>query len=94
MNTRYRVMLWGLTFMLLFAFTVPAYGADAAPRISVKQLNAILDSPDLVILDVRTARDWNKSDSKVVGSHRVDPTDINSWSKNYSKDQKIVLYCA
>ena len=88
------IIFLGLTFLFLFAFTMPAYGEDDIPRISVVQLNDILDSPDLVLLDVRTERDWGNNDRKVVGAVRVDPKDINSWAGDYSKDQKIVLYCA
>ena len=84
----------GLTFLLLFAFAMPAYGADDAPRISTEELQAMLGSSDLVLLDVRTAKDWKKSDRKIVGSVRVDPIDVSSWAGDYSKDQKIILYCA
>ncbi len=84
----------GLTFLLLFAFALPAYGADDAPRVSTEELQAMLGSSDLVLLDVRTAKDWKKSDRKIVGSVRVDPIDVSSWAGDYSKDQKIILYCA
>jgi rhodanese-related sulfurtransferase len=94
MKKRNRVILLGLAFIILSAFVMPAYGADNVPRISVKELDDILDSPDLVLLDVRTDKDWGKTDSKVVGAVRVDPGDISSWAENYSKAQQIVLYCA
>ena len=84
----------GLAFLLLFAFANPAFGADDAPRISTEELQEMLGSSDLVVLDVRTAKDWKKSDRKIVGSVRVDPDDVKSWAGNYAKDQKIVLYCA
>ncbi len=87
-------MALGLAFLLLFAFTMPTYGAEDAPRISTEQLKDILDSPDLVLLDVRTEKDWEKSDRKIVGAVRVDPDDVSSWAGDYSKDQKIILYCA
>jgi rhodanese-related sulfurtransferase len=93
MKKRNRGVLWGLAFMLLFAFVVPVQGAEA-PRISVQELNEILESPDLVILDVRTDKDWKASDRKVVGAVRVRSQDINSWAGDYAKKQRIVLYCA
>lgn len=89
-----RGVFWGLAFVLLFAFITPVYGADEIPRISVKELNEIIDSPDLALLDVRTGRDWKNSDKKVVGAVRVDPKNVNSWVGDYAKEQKIVLYCA
>ena len=84
----------GLTFLLLFAFAMPAYGGDDAPRISTDELQAMLGSADLVLLDVRTAKDWKKSDIKISGAVRVDPKDVSSWVGNYGKEQEIVLYCA
>jgi rhodanese-related sulfurtransferase len=87
-------MTLGLAFILLFAFTIPTYGAEDVPRISTEELNNTLENSDLVLLDVRTERDWNKSDIKIIGAIRVDPDDIKSWAGNYSKDQMIVAYCA
>ena len=84
----------GLIFMLLFAFSMPVFGGEEAPRVSTDQLNDMLDNPDLVLLDVRTESDWEKSDKKIVGAVRVDPDDVSSWAGNYSQDQKIILYCA
>jgi rhodanese-related sulfurtransferase len=90
---RWKVLL-GLICMFFITIAMPAYGKDDAPRISTKQLNNILDSPDLVILDVRTEKDWKKSDRKITGAVRVDPFDVSSWAKEYAMDNKIVLYCA
>jgi rhodanese-related sulfurtransferase len=73
---------------------MPTYGADNVPRMSIEQLNEILDNPNLVLLDVRTEKDWGKSDRKIVGAVRVDPNDVDSWADDYTKDQRIVLYCA
>ena len=84
----------GLAFLLLFAFALPAYGGDGAPRISTEELKGMLGSADLVLLDVRTAKDWKKSDIKISGAVRVDPKDVSSWVGNYGKEQEIVLYCA
>jgi rhodanese-related sulfurtransferase len=84
----------GLAFLLLFAFAMPTFGGDEAPRISTEELKTLLGSGDLVLLDARTAKDWKKSDIKIVGAVRVDPKDVNSWAGDYGKDQKIILYCA
>jgi rhodanese-related sulfurtransferase len=94
MKDRKLTTFLGLTFLLLFAFAMPAYGEDDAPRISTEELQAMLGSSDLVLLDARADRDWDKSDIKIVGSIRVDPNEINSWAGDYGKEQKIVLYCA
>jgi len=94
MENRKLTMFLGLAFVLLFAFAMPAYGGGDAPRISTDELQAMLGSSELVLLDVRTNRDWKKSDKKIVGSVRVDHDDVKSWAGNYGKDQKIILYCA
>ncbi len=93
-NTKIQHIIWGLAFLLLFAFTLPAFGADEAPLLSVDQLNERLDSPELVILDVRSGPDWNNSDKKIKGAVRVDSKDVKSWAGNYPKGKEIVLYCA
>jgi rhodanese-related sulfurtransferase len=87
-------MTLGLVFMLLIAFTMPVYGAEDVPRISTEQLKDILGNPDLILLDVRTEKDWGESDRKIVGAVRVDPDDVSSWAGEYTEDQKIILYCA
>ena len=93
MNHKLRLLLV-LAFMFLFTLVMPTYGADNVPRMSIEQLNEILGNPNLVLLDVRTEKDWGKSDRKIVGAVRVDPNDVDSWADNYTKDQRIVLYCA
>lgn len=92
-NGKWRIFI-GITFLLLVAGVLPTYGADNVPRISTEQLENSLENSDIVILDVRTEKDWNKSDRKIIGAIRVNPEDIRSWAENYSKDQKIVAYCA
>ena len=84
----------GLIIVFLLAFTMQAYGEDDVPRISTEQLKEMLGSSDLVLLDGRIAKEWRKSDKKIIGAIRVDPHDVSSWSGDYSKDQKIVVYCS
>jgi rhodanese-related sulfurtransferase len=87
-------MFLGLSVLLLFVFAMPVNGEDDIPRISTEQLKDILGSTDLVLLDGRIAKEWRKSDKKIVGAARVDPHDVSSWAGDYSKDQKIVIYCS
>ena len=92
-NKRIRNVVW-LTFFLLFAFAMPVYGEDSVPRLSTDQLKELLGAPDLVLLDGRIAKEWRKSDRKIAGAIRADPHDVSSWAGDYSKDQKIVVYCS
>ena len=84
----------GLIFLFQFVFTITSYGEDEVPRISTEELKSILDTPDLVLLDSRITKDWRKSDRKIVRAIRVDPHDVSSWAGDYSKDNKIVVYCS
>jgi rhodanese-related sulfurtransferase len=92
-NEKLRIFV-ELTLLLLFAFAMPVYGEDDVPRISTEQLKEMLGSSDLVLLDGRIAKEWRKSDLKILSAVRADPHDVSSWAGNYSKDQKIVVYCS
>ncbi len=80
-----------LFFNSLLAFAVAS--ADA-PRMSKEELKGRLGDKDIVVIDVRTGYDWEKSDSKIRGAVREDPEDAGSWAKKYTKEKTIVLYCA
>ena len=86
----------GLVAVLVIfsAFLHPVYAQGTVPGISQEILLDLLDDPSLVILDARISNDWQKSDNKIKGAIRVDPTDVNSWIDNYSRDKKIVVYCS
>jgi rhodanese-related sulfurtransferase len=68
--------------------------AENIARISKEQLIGLFDKSDLVILDVRTKRDWKASKYKIKGAERAAPGYFNSWISRYPKDKTIVLYCA
>jgi len=72
----------------------PFAAADEAPRMTKEQLKALLDDPDVVILDVRTSRDWKGSEKKIKGAVRENPKRFKSWAHTYSKEKTLVLYCA
>lgn len=65
----------------------------AVPRMSKDELKANLDNKDFVIIDVRTPRDYDKSDYRIIGAVRENPMDVTFWY-NYPKDKTMVLYCA
>jgi len=70
--------------------------AQDVKMMSPEELNALLDSPDLVIVDVRSGFDWNSSDLKIQGAVREDLSKISEWMGKYAKDKnkKILFYCA
>ena len=80
-------------FFTVVVLTTFAKSADA-PRMTKDELKALLQNPDLVILDLRLGRDWKDSDLKIKGAFREEPDEIESWANKYSKDKILVLYCA
>lgn len=68
--------------------------AQEAPRISKDGLKAKLGSPDMMLIDVRTGRDWSGSDEKIKGAVRMDPGTVDTWAATLPKDKEIILYCS
>ena len=85
------ILVLGLAIVSMLA---PFAAADEVPRMTKEQLKALLDDPDVVILDVRTSRDWKGSEKKIKGAIRENPKAVASWAHKYSKDKTLVLYCA
>ncbi len=76
-----------------FAFTAVA-GNENVPRMAKEELKAKIGNPDLIVLDVRTGKDWDASEFKIKGALREDSAKIDGWKDKYSKEKTIVLYCA
>ena len=71
--------------------------ADAkgeVPLMTKEELKADLGDPNVVILDVRTARDWKAGEGKIPGAVREDPELLDQWAAKYPKEKTLVLYCA
>ncbi len=62
--------------------------------ITIEETRKMLDKSDVVIIDVRKAGGWMKSDSKIEGAVREDPTLVDSWYDKYPKEKTIILYCS
>lgn len=90
-----RRLLLGTLIILFMVMgcTILAKSADV-PRMTKEELKVKLDTPDLVIIDVRFGMDWTGSDSKIKGAVREDPGAVDSWANKYPKDKTLVLYCA
>lgn len=58
------------------------------------QLKALLGTPKLYIIDIRTPEEWSYTLYKVQGAQREHAGDINAWIKKYPLDGTIVVYCA
>ncbi len=67
---------------------------EEAPRIDKDALKGMLGDAKLVLIDVRTPKDWAASDNKIKGAVRQDSNKVAQWGKTLPKDKQIVLYCA
>ena len=65
--------------------------AQEVPRMSKVELRERLH--DVVLLDVRSPKDWDRSEWKIKGSRREIPTEENRWMERHPKDRTYVLYC-
>jgi 3-mercaptopyruvate sulfurtransferase SseA len=64
--------------------------------ISTEELSEMLDSPDVIVLDVRSPKSFEGSDLKIMGSVRESPAaaDIDGWAAKYPKEKTMVPFCA
>ena len=86
------VLLFALALFLMSMGVSPA-GTDV-PLITTDELKAMLDDPDILILDVRRGKDWKSSEFKIKGAIYAKPKAYDEWARTYPKTKKIVLYCA
>ena len=91
---KYHLLLVVLLTAILACWANQKPSADDVPRMSKEELKARLGSPDLLILDVRTDRDWESSSQKIKGAIRRNPGIVDFWASDLPKDKTIVLYCA
>lgn len=91
--------LWILTVKLPLAMLgILLITAAAVPndvlRMTKEELKGHIGDPNVIILDVRTEKDWKSSDLRIKGAIREDPTKVDTWLGKYVKDKTFVLYCA
>jgi rhodanese-related sulfurtransferase len=87
-------LLTTLAILVVFIGCTTIQRAQDVPRISKDELKAKLESPDMMLIDVRADSDWKKSDEKIKGAIRMDPGTVDSWAATLPKDKEIILYCA
>ena len=87
------IALGAFIFNFMAGVAVTAAAAEAQ-LLTTEALSKMLDDPDVVIVDVRTERDWKTSDSKIKGAVREDPGNVSFWLSKYSTDKTLVFYCA
>jgi rhodanese-related sulfurtransferase len=83
---------------IIFVFTIGFFTTFAmsenVPRMTKEELKAMMDNPDVVIIDVRYEKHWTGSDRMIKGAIRENYDDVKSWADKYGKDKILILYCA
>ena len=82
-----------LLLFVVLAWVAHVMAADA-PRITKQELKAMMDNPNVIIVDVRTAAGWDESKLKIKGAVREDPSKVKSWIEKYPLDKTFVFYCS
>jgi len=82
-----------LVLMYVLGTSLAAF-ADEVPRMATDELKSRLGADDIVVLDVRSARDWNTANTMIAGAVRVNPGEISQWAESFPGGKTIVLYCA
>jgi hypothetical protein len=89
-----RVFKFILLLAILLLFFVPQVpGAEGVLKMTKEELKAVIDNPDVVIVDVRSGRDWKSSESKIKNAVREEPYKADSWAEKYDKSKTYVFYC-
>ncbi len=88
--------LWALAVSLLMAgvFVTAALAASDVKVMTKEELKTKLGNPDLVVVDVRTGKDWKASELKIKGAVRAKAKDPSDLAKKFGKDKTLVFYCA
>lgn len=71
-----------------------AFAGDKVPRMEIAELLSRIDSPDVLIIDVRRGKDWEGSESMIKNGVRKPYNDVDSWAGDLPEGKTIVLYCA
>jgi hypothetical protein len=88
------------TFICLFfvaaCLFIPWSSAMSAdvPRMTKEDLKGMLEKDTVILVDIRSGKDWKSSEFKIQSAVREESDKVESWAKKYAKDKTIVLYCA
>ena len=83
-----------LLAILFICTALSAHAANDIPRMTKEELVKKMDSNSVIVVDVRSGRDWKSSEFMIHKAVREDPGQVASWTSKYAKDKTIVAYCA
>jgi hypothetical protein len=79
---------------ILLCRTAASATSIEVPRISIERTKQMLANPDVVIIDVRTAKTWWRSTSKIKNAVREEPGSLQRWAEKYPKNKTLIFYCS
>jgi hypothetical protein len=83
-----------VVFLLLAGCSQVIVSDTEVPRMTKEELKSLLGNPGIVVVDLRIADDWKRSDSKIKGAIRENPEEDNrTWTSKYPKYRTLVFYC-
>lgn len=95
-----RNVMGGVSVALLLCFVLAAtalagaaFVGDKVERMDTKVLLSLIDSPDILIIDVRRGSDWKGSELMIKNAVRKAYDDVDGWVGSLPKDKMLVLYC-
>lgn len=74
------------------AFSATPALTQEAKTMSVDELKGMLGNTDVMVIDVRSATDWDSSNLKIKGAVREDPEKAETWMSKFPKDKILVFY--
>ena len=78
---------------ILLCRTAASAASIEVPRISIERTKQMLANPEVVIIDVRTAKTWGRSPSKIENAVREELGSLGRWAEKYPKDKTLIFYC-
>ncbi len=80
--------------ILLFSLNISSALAGTVMLMEKEELKPLIGTDEVIVLDVRSGRDWSTSELIIQGAIRSPGDEFDSWATTHPKDKKIVLYCA
>jgi rhodanese-related sulfurtransferase len=94
MNRRSQVLSRGiLAGAFLLAFSFASLASDVS-RITKEELKGLLGKENVLIIDVRSDIDLEKSNQKIQGAVIEDLGKVETWMAKYPKDKTLIFYCS
>jgi hypothetical protein len=94
MRKKLTIFLVAMTIFALLGLFANSAVAEDVSRVTKEELKTMMGESQLVVIDVRTGKDWDGSKLKIKGAVREEPRNATSWAGKYDKQKTYVLYCA